>query len=631
MAHGKHRRKNTNYGPAATVTLGAVGIGVALSSGQASAATADEWDRVAACESSGNWAINTGNGYYGGVQFTTSTWAAYGGTQFAPRADMATKEQQITVAERVLWRGYAGNRPQGKGAWPHCGVGLSNTPYGAASVPSQPTIPTTPSTGTTTSKAAAAIAWARTQLGKPYVFGANGPYAYDCSSFVQAAWRQAGVTIPRDTYGQNQGLTRVSQLQLRPGDLILWYFNDSSQPSPNHVTMYLGGGQMIEASSSRGGVVITNLSSRGGSITGVVRPDPSGVPSTPPPATPPAPTPTGGGSYVVKAGDTLSKIAAAKLGSPGKWNVIYTANKTVIGSNPNLILPGQRYKIPGTAASTPTVPSTVAAEVTKLVNAERAKTGLGTVTEDASLNLYAAAWSSVQARDGVMKHSDLNFKGSPRGENVAVGHPSAAVVMQQWMASPGHKANILSSGFTRIGAGMVKDSSGRPYWTQVFAGGGVSGGTTPTAPPTATPTAPSTSGWVAPITASPSNNVYRTPGNYSLGYHTGVDFSAPSGTPVKAVTAGTVVAGPAGGSYGNHVIIKHTDGSYTLSAHLSAKSALGQPGTTVKAGDVIGYVGSTGNSTGPHLHFELRNDPTAYSAGVFSDPIAWLRSHGVTI
>lgn len=59
------------------------------------------WDRIAQCESTGNWAINTGNGYYGGLQFSASTWAAYGGTQFAPTADKATREQQITIANKV--------------------------------------------------------------------------------------------------------------------------------------------------------------------------------------------------------------------------------------------------------------------------------------------------------------------------------------------------------------------------------------------------------------------------------------------------------------------------------------------------------------------------------------------------
>jgi LysM repeat protein len=72
------------------------------------------WDAVAQCESGGNWHINTGNGFYGGLQFTAGTWLAYGGGAFAARADLTSREAQITIAERVL----AG---QGIGAWPVCG------------------------------------------------------------------------------------------------------------------------------------------------------------------------------------------------------------------------------------------------------------------------------------------------------------------------------------------------------------------------------------------------------------------------------------------------------------------------------------------------------------------------------
>ena len=66
-----------------------------------------------ACESGGNWAINTGNGYYGGLQFLGATWSAYGGAEFAPRADLATRDEQIVVAERV-------REDVGFGAWPAC-------------------------------------------------------------------------------------------------------------------------------------------------------------------------------------------------------------------------------------------------------------------------------------------------------------------------------------------------------------------------------------------------------------------------------------------------------------------------------------------------------------------------------
>ncbi|QBI21950.1 hypothetical protein ER308_06860 [Egibacter rhizosphaerae] len=84
-------------------------------SGSASAPSASTgvWDRLAECESNGNWSINTGNGFYGGLQFHPQTWAAYGGHEFAPNAHQATREQEIAIAERVL-------EGQGWGAWPAC-------------------------------------------------------------------------------------------------------------------------------------------------------------------------------------------------------------------------------------------------------------------------------------------------------------------------------------------------------------------------------------------------------------------------------------------------------------------------------------------------------------------------------
>lgn len=130
---GKHRRGSKAV---RLVTLaGVAGVAVAaplMAAGSAGAATASEWDKVAQCESGGNWAINTGNGFYGGLQFTSSTWAAYGGKAYAAQANQASKAQQIAIAEKVL-------KGQGKGAWPHCGVGLSNSTFsgGGAEAPAK--------------------------------------------------------------------------------------------------------------------------------------------------------------------------------------------------------------------------------------------------------------------------------------------------------------------------------------------------------------------------------------------------------------------------------------------------------------------------------------------------------------
>ncbi|MFB6846185.1 transglycosylase family protein [Streptomyces sp. NPDC056373] len=124
---GKHRRPSKATRAAALAGVAGVAVAAPLmAAGNASAATTSEWDTVAQCESGGDWSINTGNGYYGGLQFSASTWAAYGGTQYASTADKAGKDQQIQVAEKVL-------ASQGKGAWPVCGKGLSGASTGGGS------------------------------------------------------------------------------------------------------------------------------------------------------------------------------------------------------------------------------------------------------------------------------------------------------------------------------------------------------------------------------------------------------------------------------------------------------------------------------------------------------------------
>lgn len=112
-------------------TLALAGASAALAPA-ASAAPDSDWDRLAHCESGGNWSINTGNGFYGGLQFGAATWNGYGGQEFAPYAHQATREQQIYVAEKVL----AG---QGWGAWPACSARLGlNSPATPRPYPGAP-------------------------------------------------------------------------------------------------------------------------------------------------------------------------------------------------------------------------------------------------------------------------------------------------------------------------------------------------------------------------------------------------------------------------------------------------------------------------------------------------------------
>jgi len=104
----------TGRGLLRLAVAGAVAVGTPIAlAGNADAAPASVWDKVAQCESGGNWNTNTGNGYYGGLQFSYSTWLAYGGGAYAQTANLASREQQIAIAERV-------QAAQGWGAWPTC-------------------------------------------------------------------------------------------------------------------------------------------------------------------------------------------------------------------------------------------------------------------------------------------------------------------------------------------------------------------------------------------------------------------------------------------------------------------------------------------------------------------------------
>lgn len=519
--HSRYRQRNAAK-LTATGAIAVGGLAATAMSTTASAASVSTWDKVAECESGGNWSINTGNGFYGGLQFTNQTWAAYGGIAFASRADLATKQQQITVAERVLENGWNGNAPQGPGAWPVCSVKAGLKADGVDPYPSGGVSSPVPASNKT--KAQVAVDYAKSKISDaPYLLGGEGPTRFDCSGLTMMAWRAAGVTIPRTSQQQLAGLPKVSMSQIQPGDLVVYSFDSHA----DHVAMYVGpvgpnGEDMIDTATRHpnGGVNWSSRATRGGTVAGVVRPasaDGAG-PSAPVDSGVTAPSAWGKGkpadqsrwhgswkaseSYTVKPGDYLSKIASEQYGDPGRWPVIYGANRRAIGIDPNLIHVGQVLKLPGKP---------------------------------------------------------------------------------------------------------VTDS-----------------GQTPPPPEVVTP---ASEDWVKPVPC-PVNQKFGNPGGYTLGYHTGVDLSCASGTTLISPGAGTVVASDTSSAYGINVQVKFSDGRYGLFAHLSSKSVA--PGDTVRAGQILGKTGSTGNSSGPHLHFEIRLSPE-FKAGNFLDPVKWMASHGVTL
>lgn len=384
---GRHRRPQPpgRLSQMSVAVTAASGAGLALpliAATGAGAATAGTWDKVAQCESSGNWSINTGNGYYGGLQFTPATWKSFGGTKFASRADLATRDQQIRVAERVL-------DGQGPGAWPVCSQRAGLTRGGPE-----------PRTGIPAQK--------KTRMERP--------------------------------------------------------------PAHDQVTKHQNGA-------------------------------PDGNET----------------SYRVVSGDTLSGIAEER-DVRGGWSRLYDANRPVVGADPDLIFPGQELALPGAASK-------------------------------------AAPRTKPPAKSG----TKAGPAAKPKQKPAVKARPAAAATA-----------------------------------------------------------------FVAPVSGSMGTPYHRAGAHWASGYHTGQDFTVPTGTSVKAVAAGTVVESGWGGAYGYQVVIRHADGMYTQYGHLSSLTV--RAGQTVSAGRQVGRSGSTGNTTGPHLHFEVR---TGEGYGTDVDPVSYLRRHGV--
>ncbi len=133
-------------------------------------------------------------------------------------------------------------------------------------------------------------------------------------------------------------------------------------------------------------------------------------------------------------------------------------------------------------------------------------------------------------------------------------------------------------------------------------------------------------GWVAPVEAYELSASFGSAGPHWVGRHTGQDFAVPFGTPVRTVGDGRVVRVSCGGAFGTEIVVAHANGYYSQYAHLASVAV--DRGQRVRAGQWIGRAGSTGNSTAPHLHFEMRRTPH-HGSGV--DPARWLRERGTRI
>lgn len=189
---------------------------------------------------------------------------------------------------------------------------------------------------------------------------------------------------------------------------------------------------------------------------------------------------TNASTYTVMSGDTLWHIASEHGISV---NDLMVANPQITDSS--LIIPGQTINIPNatSAPSSPSVPSDIRSletEVIRLVNGERARLGIPALTENSELSRIARIKSEDFVKNNYFSHTSPTY-GTPfdmlrsfgitftaAAENIASGQRTAAEVMNTWMNSSGHRANILSSTYNQIGVGVAKDNNGKLYWTQMF-------------------------------------------------------------------------------------------------------------------------------------------------------------------
>ncbi|MFD7985753.1 transglycosylase family protein [Kitasatospora indigofera] len=299
VGNGRHRRRT--QAEKAIAVAGVAGVGLAmplLAATGAHAAPVSVWDKVAQCESGGNWSINTGNGYYGGLQFSQSTWKAFGGAQYAPQAHKASKGQQIAVAEKVL-------SSQGPGAWPVCSVKAGLAKGGPSAQVD---------TADATTQNAAQDAGTRSAQPAPAAAKPAKP-----ARATQAKVSTDGQgKVSTDGRGEAQDPDFSGRTGWDAANKVFWYQVDGGWHWTSHQDVY---------------------DRHAGDDAPEARTAPAAEAAPAAPAVTPAAATTGR-SYTVQPGDTLGGIAGSQ-GVAGGWGELYDGNRSVVGGDPDLILPGQ--------------------------------------------------------------------------------------------------------------------------------------------------------------------------------------------------------------------------------------------------------------------------------------------------
>ncbi|MFZ3498064.1 transglycosylase family protein [Streptomyces sp. 5.8] len=360
--------------PALVVTAGVTGTALALpllAATGASAAETSTWDRVAECESGGTWSANFGGGAYGGLQFSQEQWKGAGGLDFADRADLASRSQQIAVAERVL-------ASQGPVAWPLCAVqaGLTQDAPAAEVDPGLPggSASATPAPSRPDDSVPRGGSGRSTDFGAPSQGGPSSPPASVLPDYPIGVPGELPVMPPPDAQTPPPGLPGDPTPPTSP--------TDPATPVPPSAdpTLPVGPTEPVDPTSpgSPSGPGNSTKPTNPGNPENQANPanpvnpvDPT-APTTPAapgesasPAAPAAPGASEGGgkhrgpaavekpaapdaasesTYTVKEGDNLIAIADAN-GVKGGWKGLYEANEQVIGGDADLIKPGQNLDL----------------------------------------------------------------------------------------------------------------------------------------------------------------------------------------------------------------------------------------------------------------------------------------------
>ncbi|MFH8975869.1 transglycosylase family protein [Streptomyces sp. NPDC017890] len=342
MLSGNGRHRRPRQAPALVVAAGVTGSAIAiplLGATGAHAADGANWDRVAECETGGAWSQNSGNGYYGGLQLSQDAWEQYGGLEYAPSADQASRSQQVRVAEKL-------HADQGIAAWPTCGLlaGLGNDSAsvgggtGAAGDGSSEGSDTSGTSDTPglTSSSGSTEASQPSEPSKPTSEASPSSPSSPASPSPDSSSDRGDDTTKSDTSPETDPRKSTGPRDTGASPTTSPEVGESDKPGQSEGSSALTDTDESGAGRHRGGSADEGVADgRTAESSGRHASRGEGEARQ-----------AVDGSYTVRSGDSLWGIADS-LDVDGGWHALYVGNKEVVGADPDHILPGQTLTLTG--------------------------------------------------------------------------------------------------------------------------------------------------------------------------------------------------------------------------------------------------------------------------------------------